>query len=196
MIRKLPIAMSLLLSGFLVNSALALGPLTYKEISLLVRMSEKSDMILAEAQKRKLLKGLTAEEEVALRAAGANAALLSALKNPALLLTPAEIATFEAGLQRRQMIQERPAVMEPELPLKDLAVPVPGSGAKLIGDALVSARSPQAITLELTSAFRLADLEKAKAKAGAEHKLLGFIMVWDQFFGHRTTSAGSGGIPR
>ena len=35
----------------------------------------------------------------------------------------------------------------------------------------------------MNRAFRLADLEEAKKKAKAEKKLIGFIMVWDSFFG-------------
>ncbi len=37
--------------------------------------------------------------------------------------------------------------------------------------------------LALTDAFSLSNLEQAKTKAAAEGKLLGFVMVWDQFFG-------------
>jgi hypothetical protein len=188
------IVITVFLSAFLTASALALGPLNYKEISLLVRTGEKSEMIVAEAKKRKLLKGLTAEEEVALRGSGASAALLSALKDPGLLVSPAVTVSSEANVQKRPVSPERSAMVEPELPVKELILPAPGSNAKLLEEALVNARRPQVVTLALTSAFRLADLEKAKAKAQAEHKLLGFIMVWDQFFGHRTTTAGRGGV--
>jgi len=40
------------------------------------------------------------------------------------------------------------------------------------------------MTLHLSSAFSLSELEQAKAKAEAERKPLGFLMVWGQFFDH------------
>ena len=45
------------------------------------------------------------------------------------------------------------------------------------------ARQNRPMTLGLNRAFRLADLEAAKKKAKAEKKPIGFIMVWDSFFG-------------
>jgi hypothetical protein len=45
------------------------------------------------------------------------------------------------------------------------------------------ARQNRPMILGLNRAFRLADLEAAKKKAKAEKKLIGFIMVWDSFFG-------------
>jgi len=49
-------------------------------------------------------------------------------------------------------------------------------------EGLYNARANGRISLTLNSAFRLSSLEAAKKKAQAEHKLLGFIMVWDMFF--------------
>jgi hypothetical protein len=45
------------------------------------------------------------------------------------------------------------------------------------------ARQNRPMILGLNRAFRLADLEAAKKKAKAEKKPIGFIMVWDSFFG-------------
>ena len=49
------------------------------------------------------------------------------------------------------------------------------------------------VTLKLTDAFRLSQLEEAKKKAIAEGKPLGFIMVWDQYFGQATGLVDQGG---
>jgi len=45
------------------------------------------------------------------------------------------------------------------------------------------ARQNRPMILGLNRAFRLSDLEAAKKKAKAEKKPIGFIMVWDSFFG-------------
>jgi len=47
---------------------------------------------------------------------------------------------------------------------------------------LAIARQNKPMNLTLNSAFRLATLEAAKKKAKAEHKMIGFIMVWDNMF--------------
>jgi len=48
------------------------------------------------------------------------------------------------------------------------------------------------MTLELSDAFSLAQLEQAEAKAQAERKPLGFIMVWGQFFDHEADPRSKG----
>jgi hypothetical protein len=54
------------------------------------------------------------------------------------------------------------------------------------------ARQNRPMILGLNRAFRLADLEAAKKKAKAEKKPIGFIMVWDSFFG-QVQPMGQGG---
>jgi hypothetical protein len=49
---------------------------------------------------------------------------------------------------------------------------------------LFAAMHGPSMTLELNSAYSLAQLEQAKETAQAERKPLGFIMVWGQFFDH------------
>lgn len=49
-------------------------------------------------------------------------------------------------------------------------------------EGLYKARQDKTVSLKLDSAFRMADLPEAKKRAQAEGKMLGFIMVWDQFF--------------
>ena len=48
--------------------------------------------------------------------------------------------------------------------------------------AMAFARQNQGIYLNKNLAFSLDQLDAARKKAGAENKLLGFIMVWDSFF--------------
>jgi len=47
---------------------------------------------------------------------------------------------------------------------------------------LANARQNVRIALSKKMAFSLDELEAAKKKAKAEHKMIGFIMEWDQFF--------------
>jgi hypothetical protein len=48
--------------------------------------------------------------------------------------------------------------------------------------AMMVARQNQPVYLNKSLAFSLSDLEAAKKKAREEKKLIGFIMVWDEFF--------------
>ena len=50
--------------------------------------------------------------------------------------------------------------------------------------AIFAARAGGNMSLHLDSAFSLSQLDQAKAKAVAEKKPLGFLMVWGQFFDH------------
>jgi hypothetical protein len=61
---------------------------------------------------------------------------------------------------------------------------------------LAYARQNQPIMLSKNLAYSLDTLEAAKAKAKAEKKLLGFIMVWDSFFvrGHPMGQGSNGGL--
>jgi len=54
------------------------------------------------------------------------------------------------------------------------------------------ARQNRAMVMGLNRAFRLADLDAARKKAKAEKKPIGFIMVWDSFFG-QVQPMGQGG---
>ncbi len=59
--------------------------------------------------------------------------------------------------------------------------------------ALAFARQNQPVYLKKDLAFSLDQLETAKKKAQAEHKLLGFIMVWDNMFVPGNPMGGQGG---
>jgi len=58
--------------------------------------------------------------------------------------------------------------------------------------ALARARQNLTSNLSLNSAFRLGQLDQAKQKAQREGKLMGFIMVWDQFFNQPDSPLGKG----
>ena len=74
-------------------------------------------------------------------------------------------------------------------PLKTRVLPVAATGAPvgfnrgLVLAGVRTATFSQSLTLQLNSAFSLSQLEAAKAKAQAERKPLGFIMVWGKLFG-------------
>lgn len=64
--------------------------------------------------------------------------------------------------------------------------------ARLQAQALNAAKSAPQTTLKLTDAFSLSQIEQAKAKAQAERKPLGFVMVWGQFFDKKASTRGRG----
>ena len=59
-------------------------------------------------------------------------------------------------------------------------------------EGLYIARQNRPMNLNLNNAYRLSSLEAAKRKARAEHKMIGFIMVWDMMF-QPAQPMGSGG---
>jgi len=71
--------------------------------------------------------------------------------------------------------------------------PVPVVGTR-IRAGVNSARMSSTLTVQLSSAFSLSQLEAAKAKAVAERKPLGFIMVWGEHFGRQTDTRSKGSI--
>lgn len=60
---------------------------------------------------------------------------------------------------------------------------------------VTSSKFGGSIVLRLDSAYSLSQLEAAKAKAQAEHKPLGFIMVWGQYFGNDAVDCRGRGGP-
>jgi hypothetical protein len=60
-------------------------------------------------------------------------------------------------------------------------------------EAIYEAKANRPLTLKTDSAYRIAQLEEAKKKAQSEHKPLGFIMVWNQYFDKPVKPMGKGG---
>ena len=77
-------------------------PVTFKEISMLLRNGEHQQFIFSEAERRKLLQPLSRQEEAALTAVGATPALLNALRSPTLLAPPEAVAAYKARIQKLQ----------------------------------------------------------------------------------------------
>lgn len=89
--------------------------MTFAEISLRVRMGDAPQTILNDTAQRKLIEPLTAEQEAALKKAGASDAWLAALRAPALVATPEARSAYQSrkDQQKTQLAPEaspRPAV--------------------------------------------------------------------------------------
>ena len=69
-------------------------PVTFKEVSLLVRMKESPEQIVGQVSKRKLIQPLTQAELASLRSQGANEALLQTLQDPRFFLSAKEVDAF------------------------------------------------------------------------------------------------------
>jgi hypothetical protein len=72
------------------------APMTFAEVSLLVRMHEREQFIAQEVAQRHLLRALTGDEEARLKAQGAPESLVAALRQPEWVLPAAEATAFEA----------------------------------------------------------------------------------------------------
>ena len=59
-------------------------------------------------------------------------------------------------------------------------------------EGLFQARENQLVQMKKDLAFSLDNLEAAKQKARAENKMIGFVVVWDQFFNQPTRTMGKG----
>jgi hypothetical protein len=69
-------------------------PVTFKEVSLLVRMKETPEQIVGQVSKRKLIQPLTQAELGTLRSQGATEALLQTLQDPRFFLSAKEADLF------------------------------------------------------------------------------------------------------
>lgn len=89
-----------------------------------------------------------------------------------------------------------PAPPAPVVPAAPVATPPPRPRVNYrnfpYDKALEQAKQNRETTLTLQSAYRLDQLEEAKAKAQREGKLMGFIMVWDSFFNEPEEPMGTG----
>lgn len=84
------IAISLALAG-----GLGAAPITYEEVSLMVRMHEGDAYIAQQVSSRRLVRPLTQAQEAALQAQGASAAFLQILRNPGTILSDADAVAFD-----------------------------------------------------------------------------------------------------
>lgn len=118
------------LFGFAVTARCA--PITYKEISMLLRNGETPRSILEETAGRKLLRPLTAQEEADSMSRGGTAAMMQALRAPAMIASPATASAYQAELneQKRRALQEQKnaglqAARSEQAPQPPAATPAP-----------------------------------------------------------------------
>jgi hypothetical protein len=176
------------------SSAAAAEPISFQEISLLLRTGENQQTILNDITSRKLLQALTAEQEATLRAAGASPALHA----PDTLASPDAVALYRAHHQATPApapaAATAPAAPAQPAPAQPAPTPAPPRvNPDLFTAGLENAKKAPASAMQMTYAFGLDRLDAAKAKAQREHKPLGFIMVWDQYFNKRATTRVIGG---
>ena len=63
------------------------GPLTFEELSLLVRMKESDNFITKQLEQRRMVRAVTPQQETTLKAQGASDALMQTLRDPKLQLS-------------------------------------------------------------------------------------------------------------
>lgn len=92
------------------------APVTYDEVSLLVRMHESDAYIAQQVAVRRLVRPLTAAQEATLQAQGASAAFLAALRDPNTTLSEAEAVSFDTrrAAQRKAVLDALAADAERE----------------------------------------------------------------------------------
>src|SRR5688572_23912222 len=96
---------------FALAGSLTAAPLTFNELSLLVRMRETDSYMLQQLSQRRLLRPLTADQESQLKAQGASDALLKAARDPAKVLPEPDAVAFETwSEEQKKAIQERKVI--------------------------------------------------------------------------------------
>ena len=152
-------------------------PMTFEELSLMLRTGSSPQEILHDVTRRKLLQPLTSGEQETLREQGAPPALLNALQSSTLIASAEEAAAYRAHHQpARQIISEAPGA----------ASPGPGSTPPPLQPVLLSDRFMEGIeaakgvpeqSVRITDAYNLDHLAEAKAQAQLERKLMGFVQM-------------------
>jgi thiol-disulfide isomerase/thioredoxin len=84
-------------------AAQAAGPISYKEIAMLLRNGEDPQFIIKDTVRRKLLQPLSAEEEQILVSLHATPGLLATLHDPATLASPEAAAAYVAQVQQQKL---------------------------------------------------------------------------------------------
>lgn len=109
---------------------------------------------------------------------------------------PASESAEPAEAPEVPVVAAAPAAVAPAIPATPVATPPPRPKINYQNfsyeEVLNKARENHETALSVRSAFRLSELEEAKAKAQREGKLLGFIMVWGSFFKDPDEPMGTG----
>ena len=133
---------------FALALSLRAEPVTFDELSFLIRMRESDSTITLQLARRRLVRALVPQQEATLRAQGASDALLLKLRDPKLLLSAAEAAAFDARREQQKKTPQQAAVTPspPAAPTTTTPPPKPttndndarlASGVDLIIDKLV-----------------------------------------------------------
>jgi hypothetical protein len=108
------------------SAAHAADPMTFKEVSLLVRMQVPQSEIVAKLNQRKLIQPLTEQELETVRAQGAQAELLAALRDARLHLSSWDAKKFLARKDAElRAIKENETEIERNAPVAVVAKPAP-----------------------------------------------------------------------
>jgi hypothetical protein len=95
---------------FALAGSVGLGaPMTFDEISFLVRIRESDASIASQVSERRLLRVLTPEQEAALKKQGVPETLLETLRDPKLVVDDAEAAAFEKRRNERKALAAQAA---------------------------------------------------------------------------------------
>jgi hypothetical protein len=95
-----------------VAGSLSAAPITFNEVSLLVRMRETDTYLIQQLSERRLLRAINPGQEAALRAQGASDALLQALRDPVVILSNEEAVAFETWSEEQKRAIERKIAAE------------------------------------------------------------------------------------
>jgi hypothetical protein len=166
-------------------------PMTYEELSLLVRTGVAPQEIVNDAARRKLLQPLTTGQQESLRESGAPPALLNALQSATLVASEQEVVAYRAHHQAAA----RPSALA-ALPPAGRATPAALQAVVLpdrFTEGLEAAKSVPEQPVKGTDAFNLSQLADAKAQALRDRKPLGFIMTSSTMFDKPVTTRAPGG---
>src|ERR1700744_3525571 len=131
-------------------------PVTFQELSLMIRTGESPQEIMNDVSRRKLLKPLAANEVEALQASGASPALLTALQNANLAASPDQIAAYRVHHLPPSQAASAPLQSAPQGALPHPAAPAPLQAVVLpdrFTEGLEAAKTAPEQSVRLNSAF-------------------------------------------
>lgn len=98
---------------FALTVSLASGaPISFDEISFLVRIHDSDASIAQQITQRRLLQALTPQQEATLKAEGAPDALIQALRNPNVRLSDSEASAFETRREQQKKVMAAAATAQ------------------------------------------------------------------------------------
>jgi hypothetical protein len=108
--RSVKICFTLIALLFTLGGSVGLGaPMTFDEISFLVRIHESDASIVSQISERRLLRAPTPEQEAALKKQGVSETLMQTLRDPKLVVDEAEAAAFEKRRNERKALAAQAA---------------------------------------------------------------------------------------